>query len=125
MKVVSWNCRGLGRTNKVESIRNTIKTESPDILLIQETKMSVVEVLALSHCSSTINQGKVISCNGSSRGIAIFLSSKYVIKNVKENQFGSSPHFEKKMIQMIIMYVMCMVQHITVTSNSFGAVLQL
>ena len=47
MKVVSWNYRGLGIENKVEAIRNIIKSESPDILLLEETKMSDVEVLVL------------------------------------------------------------------------------
>ena len=45
MKAVSWNCRGLGGENKVESIRNILKSGRPDILLLQETKMSDVEVL--------------------------------------------------------------------------------
>ena len=48
MKVVSWNCRGLGGENKVEAIKNIIKYERPDIMLLQETKMSDVEVLVLS-----------------------------------------------------------------------------
>ena len=48
MKAVSWNYRRLGGENKVEAIRNIIKSERPDILLHHETKMSDVEVLALS-----------------------------------------------------------------------------
>ena len=96
MKVVSWNCIGLGETNKVEAIRDIIKSKRPDILLIQETKMSDVEVLALLHCVWTINQGKAISSNGASRGITNFLSSKYVIKNVKENQNWLLIEFQEK-----------------------------
>ena len=86
MKAVSWNYRGLGGENKVEAIRNIIKSERPNILLLQETKMSDVEVLALSHHFWTTNQGNAISSSGASGGIATFFSSKYEIKNVKENQ---------------------------------------
>ena len=39
MKVVSWNYRGLGGSSKVEALKYIVKTEKPDILLIQETKM--------------------------------------------------------------------------------------
>ena len=96
MKVASWNCRGLGKTNKVEAIRDIIKTKRPDILFIQETKMSDVEVSALMHCSWTMNQGKAISSNGASGGITTFLSSKYVIKNVKENEHWLLTKFQEK-----------------------------
>eukprot|EP00253_Pinus_taeda_P018092 PITA_18092 len=39
MKIVSWNCRGMGSRIKEEAIRSLIRTEAPDILLIQETKL--------------------------------------------------------------------------------------
>ena len=86
MKVVSWNCRGLGRENKVESIRNIIKSRRLDILLLQETKISDVEVMVLSQHFWTNSQGFAISSKGALGGITTFFSSKYDIKNVKENQ---------------------------------------
>eukprot|EP00253_Pinus_taeda_P013757 PITA_13757 len=39
MKIVSWNCRGMGSRIKEEGIRSLIKTKTPNILLIQETKL--------------------------------------------------------------------------------------
>lgn len=39
MKIVSWNCRGMGSKIKEEAIKSLIRTEAPDILLIQETKL--------------------------------------------------------------------------------------
>jgi len=38
MKVISWNCRGMGSKVKEEAMRSLIRTETPDILLVQETK---------------------------------------------------------------------------------------
>ena len=86
MKAISRNCRGLGGENKVEAIKNIIKSERPDILLLQETKMSDVEVLALSQHFWNSSQGFSISSIGASRGIASFFASKYEIKTMKENQ---------------------------------------
>ena len=80
----------------MEAIRDIIKSERPNILLIQETKMSVVEVLAISRRFKTINHGKAINSNGASRGIMTFFSSKYVIKNVKENQNWPLTEFQEK-----------------------------
>ena len=40
MKIVSWNCRGLGRKYKKEAIRDIVRMEKIDILLLQETKLS-------------------------------------------------------------------------------------
>ena len=76
----------MGRENKVEAIKYIIKSERLDILLLQETKMSDVEVLALSQHFWTTSQGNAISSKGALGGITTFFSSKYDIKNVKENQ---------------------------------------
>eukprot|EP00253_Pinus_taeda_P011701 PITA_11701 len=45
MKIISWNCRGMGSKIKEEAIRNLIRIEAPDILLLQETKMEEPEFL--------------------------------------------------------------------------------
>jgi exonuclease III len=39
MKVVSWNCRGLGRKQKAEAMKDLMCISTPDVLLIQETKL--------------------------------------------------------------------------------------
>ena len=96
MKVVSWNYRGLGGENKVEAIRNIIKYEWPNILLLQETKMSDVEVLMLSQHFWTTSQGIAVSSKGASRGIANFFASKYEIKTIKENQHWLLSEFKEK-----------------------------
>ena len=73
----------------MEAIKDIINYERIDILLLQETKMSDVEVLALSHWFWTKNQGNAISSKGALGGIATFFSSKYEIKNVKEINTGT------------------------------------
>ena len=80
----------------MEAIRNIIKSQRPDILLLQETKMSDVEVLVLSQHFWTTNQGIAISSRGASGGIATFFASKYEIKTVKENQHWLLSEFKEK-----------------------------
>ena len=84
MIFVSWNCRGLGSSNKVEAIKNMIRFEKP-ILMIQETKMADEGVMALSWIHWLNYQGKSISSKGASGGITTFYNSeKYAMSLVKE-----------------------------------------
>jgi exonuclease III len=45
MKIISWNCRGLGSNHKKEEIKKLLQVEKPSILMLQETKMREQETL--------------------------------------------------------------------------------
>ena len=45
MKLVSYNCTGLGRKVKKEAMGKLIRIEKPQILLIRETKLKGHEAL--------------------------------------------------------------------------------
>ena len=86
MKVVSWNCRGLGGSIKAEALKNILSFEKPDILLVQETKMPEDEVMNQSSLFWKNSVGKAIGSRGTSGGIATFCrTDKYKIKSAKEN----------------------------------------
>ena len=38
MKIISWNVRGLGSRNKRRMVKDFLRSENPDIVMIQETK---------------------------------------------------------------------------------------
>ena len=84
LKTVSWNYRGLGGLNKEEAIKDIIKSKKPDILLLQEMKMSDVEAMALSCRFWKNNKGKAISSKGASGGIATIFSSKFFVNSIWE-----------------------------------------
>ena len=48
MRIVSWNCRGLGNPSKVEAVKDLMKTEPAEILLLQETKIEGDTLLEIS-----------------------------------------------------------------------------
>ena len=86
MKVVSWNCRGLGGSIKVESLKNILNDEKPDILLVQEAKMPEDEVMNWSPPFWKNSVGKASSSRGALGGIATFCRiGKYKIRLAKEN----------------------------------------
>ena len=66
MQIVSWNCRGLGNSTKPEAVKDFLKIETPDILMLQETKIEGGSLLDLSRTKWKLNAGKVVSARGSS-----------------------------------------------------------
>ncbi|GMP50136.1 hypothetical protein CsSME_00043071 [Camellia sinensis var. sinensis] len=42
MKIQSWNARGLGRLEKRRKVKKSIADRKVDIILLQETKISVI-----------------------------------------------------------------------------------
>ena len=80
LKTVCWNCRGLGSLSKVDAIKEIIKSERPDILFLQETKMPDVEAMALSCHFWKNNKGKAISSKGAYGGITTRILCKLLVK---------------------------------------------
>ena len=75
----------MGGLRKVEAIKEIIKSERLDILLLQETKMPDVEAMALSCLFWKNSKGKAISSRGASGGIATIFSGKFLVKSIKES----------------------------------------
>ena len=63
MKILSWNNRGLGHPSKIVALKDLIQSESPEIVLIQETKQDQSEI------NRVISQQKRYSgCASKARG---------------------------------------------------------
>ena len=45
MRLVSWNCRGLGNPSKAEAIKDLLKIEPSDIIMLQEMKIEGKDLL--------------------------------------------------------------------------------
>ena len=41
MKILSWNTRGLGSKKKKRIVRRFLSTQSPDVVMLQETKREI------------------------------------------------------------------------------------
>eukprot|EP00253_Pinus_taeda_P008616 PITA_08616 len=61
MKVISWNCRGMGSKAKEEAIRSLVRTETPDLLLVQETKLEDIVFLQASKKNWKKSEARAIS----------------------------------------------------------------
>jgi len=73
MKLLSWNCQGLGNPRAVRALLRLIRVENPQIVFLMETRLKVSEMdvirnkLGFNHCLS-------VDCKGSGRDRAGGLS---------------------------------------------------
>jgi len=44
MRILAWNCRGLGNPRAVRALRGLVREEDPDILFLSETKRKATEM---------------------------------------------------------------------------------
>ena len=81
MILVSWNCRGMGSSLKLKAIKDLLKQEQPDFLLIQETKITEQDFhQQIQHFKNFI--GLSIGSEGASGGIGtIWNKNKWDIIN--------------------------------------------
>ena len=69
MKLVSWNCQGLGGSQKIEVIKRFKLMESISVLLVQETKKNAEDSLLTMKNLWPKEEAFVISASGASGGI--------------------------------------------------------
>ena len=66
MKIVSWNCRGLGNASKAEAVMDLLKIELTYILMLQETKIEGGSLLDINNSKWKKRVGKAVSSRRSS-----------------------------------------------------------
>eukprot|EP00253_Pinus_taeda_P021422 PITA_21422 len=87
MNLVSWNYRGLGNPNKAEAIKDLMKMEPIDILILQETKIEGEILLNTSNTKWKFDSGKVVSARGSASEIGTFWSkNSFILGRFYESQ---------------------------------------
>ena len=97
MKLVSWNCKGLGHYLKVEAVNDLIRMASLDVLMLQETKIDEDSLLSTSCKIWKTNVGKAVSAKGSAGGIATLWEENYF---TLENSFTSQHWIFTKLCQI-------------------------
>ena len=86
MKVLSWNCRGIGSKVKEEAMKDLISLAQPDIFLIQETKMEKEAFLQISAKFWKKGGGSAISSRGASGGIGtLWEEQKFEVADIIYN----------------------------------------
>ncbi|RVX20328.1 Transposon TX1 uncharacterized 149 kDa protein [Vitis vinifera] len=81
MKIISWNVRGLGSSNKRREIKDFLRLEKPDVVMIQETKKEKCDKRLVGSVWTVRNKDWVIlSACGASGGILFIWDSKKLSK---------------------------------------------
>eukprot|EP00253_Pinus_taeda_P020085 PITA_20085 len=77
MQLVSWNCRGLGNPLKAQAVKNLLKSESPEILMLQETKIEGAALIDLNKVKWKTKSRKAVSARDAYSPKNIILAGDY------------------------------------------------
>lgn len=110
MKLVSWNYRGLGNPAKIEAVKDLLKSEPANILLLQETKIAGQALLETSKSKWKKISGIAVSARGSSGGLAtLWNEDKFQLINTHETLhwiYTEITHISSKLsISLVNLYV--------------------
>eukprot|EP00253_Pinus_taeda_P010020 PITA_10020 len=87
LNLVCWNYRGLGNPTKAEAIKDFMKMEPIDVLMLQETKIEGETLLNTNNTKWKFDSRKVISARGSAGGIGTFWSKNlFTLGRLHETQ---------------------------------------
>jgi len=85
IKMVSWNCKGLGSQKKISLIHDLIKVENPQVFMLRETKRKDIDILHESCYIWRSCKGAIISARGASGGVYILWSPNYFSLQSKQS----------------------------------------
>jgi exonuclease III len=91
MKLLSWNCRGLGKPSAVRALKKLLKVTCPDVVFLVETKLSESDTKAkyILSCGPLTNVF-MVNCNISngnrSGGLALIWNNSVTINILNFNK---------------------------------------
>lgn len=92
IKILSWNVRGLGNRDRRRMVKEMVQRSKADLVLVQESKLEIVNRMIISEISSFLSTGWVfLPSVRATRGIIIFWN-KDTTKEIESrlNRFSTS-----------------------------------
>ena len=103
MRLVSWNSRGMGNPVKSEAVKDLLKIETPEILMLQETKIEGGSLLQISSNKWKKNAGKAISARGSFGGLAtLWAEEEFTLESSFDTQHWIYTELHHKSSKLIL-----------------------
>lgn len=87
MRILSWNCRGLGGTSTVSQLRASLRLNLPDIIFLCETKQPcsfVAKVISKLHFN---DRWDTVEPDGRKGGMLVAWTQNVEVKQIRKNNF--------------------------------------
>ena len=89
MKILSWNCHGLGNPRAVRALKKLIRRQDPTLVFLMETRRKAHETNNWRHLGGLANI-LVIDCNGEGKersgGIALMWKNSLTVELISSSQ---------------------------------------
>ncbi|GMI67917.1 hypothetical protein HRI_000461000 [Hibiscus trionum] len=86
MKVLSWNVRGLGKTQTVNRLKNSLRRSNPQVLFLMETKLNARRMERVRHMCG-YRFGVDVGSVGSMGGLSIGWKPECDVRLLSYSQF--------------------------------------
>uniref|UniRef100_A0A803NV61 Reverse transcriptase domain-containing protein n=1 Tax=Cannabis sativa TaxID=3483 RepID=A0A803NV61_CANSA len=93
MKLLSWNCRGLGQARAVSALRGLVVNENLDVLFLMETKVNLSRMNWIWRHLGFVN-AIVVEAMGSAGGLCLCWKQGVEIENLSASKAGIMVRFE-------------------------------
>jgi exonuclease III len=91
MKLLSWNCRGLGNPSAVRALKRLLKTQAPDVVFLMETRLKASDKKVKSSLTTfSLTNSFIVDCNFVNRhrsgGLAILWTNDVTLDILQFNK---------------------------------------
>ena len=81
MKILSWNVRGLGSKAKRKRVKETISKATPDVVLLQETKLEILDDMVVRDIWESRFKGwECLPFVGALGGVLVIWDTRFAMK---------------------------------------------
>lgn len=85
MKLLCWNCRGIGNASMIRALKAQIKMAKPNLIFLSETK-SLASRMGFVRNAIRFDNMLVVEANGQAGGLCILWKNVWLIKEVEFNK---------------------------------------
>lgn len=87
MRILSWNCRGLGGSSIVAQLKESLRLNLPDVMFLCETKQNKLFMEKVVSKLQYMERWELVEPEGRKGGMMVAWSQNVTVLQVRRNEF--------------------------------------